>query len=250
VTAVRDEWVLVAVLAFCRIGGCLMLLPGFASARVPTQVRLYLALAATLALLPLVFEDVQRAIPKSREDFAFVVAAEVAAGVLVGLLARIFFIALQFAATAITAFIGFAGTSAAPIEDNEPASPLSALVTLPAVLLFLVMDLHVELVRALCQSYAAMPAGELLAAEQSLGELGAVLRQAFALAVQVSAPFLVYALTVNFLFGVVNKMIPQVPAYFVSVPFVIAGGLALLYVLIGPILLAFAGSFAAWLARG
>ena len=64
-----------------------------------------------------------------------------------------------------------------------------------------------------------------------------------------SAPFLVYALTVNFLFGVVNKMIPQVPAYFVSVPFVIAGGLALLYVLIGPILLAFAGSFAAWLAR-
>lgn len=211
-TALRDEWVLVAVLAFCRIGGCLMLLPGFASARVPAQVRLYLALAATLALLPLVFDDVQRAVPKSRADFALVIAAEVAVGALIGLLARIFFIALQFAATAITAFIGLAGTSTAPIEDSEPASPLSSLITLPATLLFLVMDLHFEVVRALCNSYTAMPAGELLGADPSLAELGAVLRSAFALAVQVSAPFLVYALTVNFLFGVVNKMIPQVPA--------------------------------------
>jgi flagellar biosynthesis protein FliR len=250
VTPGKDECVLVAILAFCRIGGCVMLLPGFASARVPAQVRLYLALAATLALLPLVFEDVQRALPKERADFALVIAAEVGAGALIGLLARVFFLALQFAASAITAFIGLAGSSAAPIEDPEPASPLSALITMPASLLFLVMDLHVEVVRTLCGSYAAMPAGELLGAEQSLGELGAVLRQAFALAVQVSAPFLVYALTVNFLFGVVNKMIPQVPAYFVSVPFVIAGGLALLYVLIAPMLLVFAGSFAAWLAAG
>jgi flagellar biosynthesis protein FliR len=247
--ALRDEWVLVAVLAFCRIGGCIMLLPGFASARVPTQVRLYLALAATLALLPLVVEDVQRALPKERADFALVIAAEVGAGTLIGLLARIFFLALHFAATAIAAFIGFTA-GAAPIEDAESASALSTLLTLPAALLFLLMDLHVEVVRALCNSYAAMPAGELVGAEQSLGELGAVLRQAFALAVQVSAPFLVYALTINFLFGVVNKMIPEVPAYFISVPFVLAGGLALLYVLIAPMLMAFAASFAAWLARG
>ena len=37
---------------FCRIGGCLMLAPGFSTAQIPTQVRLFIALAATLALTP------------------------------------------------------------------------------------------------------------------------------------------------------------------------------------------------------
>ena len=38
---------------FCRIGGCLMLAPGFSNTQIPVQVRLFIALAATLALAPL-----------------------------------------------------------------------------------------------------------------------------------------------------------------------------------------------------
>ena len=37
-------------LAFCRIGGCLMLMPGFSSARIPMRVRLFVAMAASAAL--------------------------------------------------------------------------------------------------------------------------------------------------------------------------------------------------------
>ena len=44
---------LLVFLLFCRIGGCLMLMPGFSSARVPPQVRLFIALAVTLALAPM-----------------------------------------------------------------------------------------------------------------------------------------------------------------------------------------------------
>ena len=33
-------------LAFCRIGGCLMLMPGFSNPRIPVQVRLFMAFAA------------------------------------------------------------------------------------------------------------------------------------------------------------------------------------------------------------
>jgi len=38
---------------FCRIGGCLMLMPGVSSAQIPVQVRLFIAVAVTLALAPL-----------------------------------------------------------------------------------------------------------------------------------------------------------------------------------------------------
>ena len=41
-------------LIFCRIGTCLMLMPGFSSSRIPAQVRLFLSFAITLALSPII----------------------------------------------------------------------------------------------------------------------------------------------------------------------------------------------------
>ena len=48
--------VLAVFAAFCRIGGCIMVLPGFSSFRVPLQIRLFLALAVSMALTPLLWD--------------------------------------------------------------------------------------------------------------------------------------------------------------------------------------------------
>ena len=50
-TAAAEGIVLAAFIAFCRIGGCFLLMPGLASVRVPMQIRLFVAVAATGALL-------------------------------------------------------------------------------------------------------------------------------------------------------------------------------------------------------
>ena len=47
-----------AFVLFCRIGACLMLAPGFSSAQIPAQIRLFVALAVTLTLTPLLLEKV------------------------------------------------------------------------------------------------------------------------------------------------------------------------------------------------
>ncbi len=41
---------------FCRIGACLMLVPGFGSARVPVQVRLFFSLGASVAIFSAIGE--------------------------------------------------------------------------------------------------------------------------------------------------------------------------------------------------
>jgi flagellar biosynthetic protein FliR len=46
---------------------------------------------------------------------------------------------------------------------------------------------------------------------------------------QLSAPFLVYGIVANLLFAILGKLVPQVPSYFISGPFIALGGLALLY---------------------
>ena len=144
-------------LAFCRIGGCLMLMPGFSSARVPVHVRLFIAVAVTLALSPLLVPVLRAALPQATPDAMLaLIVSETVVGALIGLMGRLFFLALQFMATAAAMFIGLTNTGA-PIEDTEPVPAFAALITLTATLLFFLADQHWEVLRALLGSYSALP---------------------------------------------------------------------------------------------
>ncbi|MBN9353898.1 MAG: flagellar biosynthetic protein FliR, partial [Hyphomicrobium denitrificans] len=58
----------------------------------------------------------------------------------------------------------------------------------------------------------------------------------FKLTLQLSAALVVYSVMVNLAFGFLNKMIPQIPSYFVSTPFVVLGGLIILLQIDGGII--------------
>ena len=57
-TATVEGAVIAAFLAFCRIGACFLVMPGLSSVRVPMQVRLFVALAATGGLLVLLWDQI------------------------------------------------------------------------------------------------------------------------------------------------------------------------------------------------
>ncbi len=248
---IGPDTVLLAFVLFCRIGGCLMLMPGFSSSRIPMQVRLFLAVAITLALAPLLVPILQKALPDlSPQRQLALLVSETMIGALVGLMGRLFFMALQFMATAAAMFIGFGTMPGAPIEDTEPAPAFATIVTLTATVLFFLTEQHWEVLRALLSSYSALPVSEFIAIEFSLGKLVDALSSAFLLALQISSPFIVYALIINLTVGIANKLVPQIPVYFISLPFVLAGGLIMLYFTIGETLRLFITGFMAWLAAG
>ena len=70
------------------------------------------------------------------------------------------------------------------------------------------------------------------------------------MSLQVCAPFFVYSLVINFLVGVANKLTPQIPVYFISMPFVLVGGLLLMHASIDEALRLFMSAFISWLAKG
>ena len=249
-TAIGPEIVLATFLLFCRIGACLMVMPGFSSPRVPMRVRLFVAIAVTLALAPLLATKVQAAIPgDSPAAILGLIGSESLVGAIIGLMGRMFFLALEFAGSSITMLIGLSNTADTLIDETEPVSGLTSLITLTAVVLLFVLDLHWEVVRALVESYAAVPVGEALSANFGLVKIVDALDDAFDLALQISAPFIVYSLTVNIMFGILGKLTPQIPVYFISIPFVLAGGGVILYFTSTEFLQIFITGFAAWLAR-
>lgn len=245
-----SEAVLLAFLLFCRIGSCLMLMPGVASPRVPAQVRLFIAIAVTLALTPMLMPELS---PKIRLEPAILlrlVVAETMAGVLIGLLGRLFFLALQFMASALASFIGYAGMPDVAIDDSEPAPAVASLVTVTATVLFFAADLHWEVLRGLVRSYAVVPVERPITPDIGLERLVTAATDAFVLTLQITSPFVVYTFAINLTFGIVNKLTPQLPVYFISLPFVLAGGLLLLYFVIAEVLTLFTVGISGWLQRG
>jgi flagellar biosynthetic protein FliR len=250
VTVIGPQVILATFVMFCRIGACLMLMPGFSSPRVPARVRLFVAVAITLALAPLLTAKVQEALSEDSPVAVLgLVGSEMIVGATFGLMGRMFFLALQFAGASIAMFIGLSNTPDANIEETEPVAGVTSLITMTAVVLLFVTDLHWDVLRALLESYAAVPVAQPLAANFGVIKLVDALSDAFFIALRISAPFLVYSLTVNLMFGILGKLTPQIPVYFISLPFVLAGGGVILYFTCDEFLQLFIKGFSAWLAR-
>jgi flagellar biosynthetic protein FliR len=240
-----------AFVLFCRIGGCLMLAPGFSNAQIPAQIRLFVALAVTLTLTPLLLERVPGAAIGDDPILTLkIVAVESLVGGMIGVLARMFYFALEALAGGASTMLGFANPFGFQIEGDETMAPLATLISLAAIALLFAANLHWELLRGLVASYNVVPIGADFNARLALKQIADALVESFRLALRIASPYVIYELVVNLALAVVNRLTPQIQVFFVATPFVAAGGLLLLYFTIKPAVEAFVSGFGAWLISG
>lgn len=250
-TLLSPDLILGTFLVFCRIGACLMLMPGFSSMRVPAQVRLFIVIGVTLALAPVVLPAVMPLVTGAEPLRIFgLIATETLIGAQIGIIGRIFYLALQTMAHASAMLIGFGAMPGAPVDEMEPIPSLAALVTLAAVALLFIADLHWEIIRGLVVSYETMPPIGFYDARLSLVQLSDRIGDAFMLALRIASPFVVFAFLANFALGVMNKLAQQIPIYFVAMPIVLMAGLLVFYFLSREFLMLFIAGFADWLRTG
>ncbi|MGI6851704.1 flagellar biosynthetic protein FliR [Mesorhizobium sp. 1B3] len=237
------QLVLAAFLAFCRIGACFMVMPGLSSIRVPMQVRLFMAIAVAMAILANVWDLIAPYAQRDPNVVTIFMLSELLIGVLIGLLARLYLLALQFIGSAIAMLIGYGGPGGTAIEEVEPQPALATLISFSALLLLFALDFHHEIVKALLASYRILPPGTLFNPQSALVDVTDTISESFLAMLRLGSPFIAYAILVNLAIGFVNKLTPQIPVYFVSLPFLIAGGLILIYLGIGPFLRLYADGF-------
>lgn len=242
-TSIAEGYVLAAFIAFCRIGGCFLLMPGIASVRVPMQVRLFVAVAATGALLIHLWDQIVPFVDRSPAVLLPTVVSEIMIGALIGLITRVYLLALQFIGAGIAMMIGYSGIGSPGIEEVEPQAPLAGIVSFAALLLLFVFDFHHEVVRALVESYRVAPVNVFFNRQAALVDLTDTLSESFMVMIRLGSPFVAYAILVNLAVGFINKLTPQIPVYFISLPFVIAGGLFLLYFAVPMLLSLFVDGF-------
>jgi flagellar biosynthetic protein FliR len=238
--------VFATLLLFCRVGACLMIAPGLSGAQIPVQVRLFAALGATLALAPMLLGEARLGEPGPIEMSRLLVC-ELLTGAVLGILARLFFSALETLAFAAASLLSLANPFGVEIETNQQTPPLATLVTLGATTMVFVADLHWQIVIAIVDSYRAVPFGSAFDARRSLTEIGGVLGQSFLIAVRVASPIFLYSVIVNFALALVNRVTPQIAIFFIAPPFILAGGGGLLYFTIRGQIAEFTAAFSGWL---
>jgi len=228
-----------------------MLIPGFSSPRVDVQVRLFIAIGIALALTPLQVADIEPLVAKATPlDLFFVIGSETLKGLLIGLLGRFFFIAIETISMAIAMSIGLSANLGAPVNEDEPLPAIVALITLCATMLVFVTDLHWEIFRGLAASYNILPVREPFATRIGLVQLTDSASKTFSLALRIGSPFLIFSIVANIALGLTNKLVPQVQVSFLGGPFLIVGGLFILYITAKPSLSLFMGAFGSWLLGG
>lgn len=250
-SALTPTVVLTAFVVFCRIGGCLLVVPGFSSPRVPVRARLFVAIAISLALTPMLQAEVQPAVADAQPvTLLGLMVSESLKGVLIGLLGRFFFLALETMSIAIANAIGLVSPLGTPMEMEEQAPTISSLISLAAVLLIFVTDLHWELFRGLSASYTVLPVHQGFDTRVGLVQLTDQASKTFLFTLRIAAPFLVFSVVANIAIGLVNKLVPQVPVSFLAPPFLLAGGMVILYFVARPALDLFIAGFGGWLRSG
>ncbi len=235
--------VLALFLAFCRIGGCMMVLPGFSSARLAPQIRLFASVAVSMAVLPVLWDTIYPQVSSSPRIFLMMIGTELAIGFVIGLIARYYVIGLQFTGTVISMMIGFNSPPASDILEDTSENQLVNLISFSGLMILFMLDFHHQIFRALVDSYQVMPMGGRFNPQDSLITLTDTLKATFFIMLRLSSPFIIYGMVFNVSIGLVNKLAPQIPIYFISVPYMLMGGIALMYFGISSLLRQFASGF-------
>ncbi|MDQ0419781.1 flagellar biosynthetic protein FliR [Peteryoungia aggregata LMG 23059] len=235
--------VLVLFAIFCRIGACIMTLPGFSSARISMTIRFFLAFAVSMAMTPLLFDTIYPRVSAAGSSLVVVIVAELLIGIMYGLVPRFYVLGLQFTGSAISMAIGLNTPGASDVLEDTPDNQMTSLISFAGLLVLFMLDFHHVVFRALVDSYTVMPLGGMPDSQKMLITLTDTLSQTFMIMLRLASPFLIFGLMFNFAVGLVNKLAPQVPVFYISTPYLLLGGLLLVYFTIGAMVMQFGQYF-------
>jgi flagellar biosynthetic protein FliR len=191
-----------------RLSGLMLFAPFFSSAVIPTRVKAILVLALTLVLYPTVGRDLSA---HTIADWPILVFTEFLIGAGMGIATNAVFEAVQMAGQVLGVQMGYSLINILDPQTQVDTTVVAMFYQSIVMLLFLRMDVHYWLLRAIGNSYLYMPPGTTHLS--SLFTL-AVLKiggQVFGLGIQIAAPVLSATLIADIVLGLLGKASPQLP---------------------------------------
>jgi flagellar biosynthetic protein FliR len=225
------QWTLSQFSAFAlmliRVSVVMVTAPILGNTRIPTQVKIALALVITL-LLYLTVHPAPLAEPRNVLSLAGAVAGEIFAGLIVGYTAYLLFSGIQMAGQVVDIQIGFGLVNVLDPSGGQQVSILGEFYYLIAMLFFLAVDGHHALIKALGDSFQLLPAGSIAWLDQAAKAgplLSGFFTKLFIIAFQVAAPSIAVLFLTNLSMGLLSRTLPSMNVFVVGMPLNVMVGL-------------------------
>ena len=235
------------MLVFARVGTMVMLMPGLGERFVLNRAKLAIAVFLALLLMPVARPLMQ--VPSDPGLLMSLLISEILIGAILGLSARLIMAALQTAGVIMANQIGLGFATAVDPAMGQQNPSIGNFLSILGITLVLVTDLHHLAIAAIHNSYTMLPPG----AYPSVGDASALGLQAvskgFSIAVQMSAPFIVFGLLFNLGLGVLARLMPQFQVFFLGAPASILIGMAILAAIVSVMMTVFLGELGSFLKQ-
>lgn len=209
-------------LVLARVLGLFMGAPIFSHREIPRRYWMLLAGGVAVGILPGISPE---ALPADGAAVAWAMLGEVAVGFSIGLLARLTIAGFQLAGQLIGFQAGFAIAQAFDPDSGVQSPLLAALHVNLVTVLFLLLDGHHMLIRALAASYNGFPLGAHLDASFLAEVLISASGTMFEVGARVAAPVTGVLLLANATIGFLNRLMPQLGIFNIGFPMTVAAGL-------------------------
>ncbi len=219
------------ILIFTRLGAMIMILPALGENTIPPRIRITLIGLFSLLIYSVVRETLP-VMPASPFLLGGLIVREVLIGVMIGGTARLLMSALHVAGTVIAFQGGLAAAQSFDPNQGVQSALVSSFLSILGVTLIFATGLHHLLIGAMRNSYFIFPAGETLQVSDFATLVVDIVASSFKLGVQLSAPFIVYGLIFNIGLGIIARLMPQLPVFFIGMPVnILVGFIILMFVL-------------------
>lgn len=223
-------------IVFTRLGAMVMVLPGFSFNAVNARFRLLLALGMTLVLFPVITPHIPP-FPIAGMDVVVIVLMEVLVGALLGLGVRVLLSAMSVAGDVISSSAGLQAAQAFDPNAGSQSTAPAQFLTMLGVLIFFGINLHHTMITALIESYSIFPPGmaPMDMQDATYGLLKAT-THALDLGLRLSAPVAVSGFLAYVGFGLLNRLVPNIQVFFVTMPLTLWLGVFVLGLSLGGML--------------
>lgn len=219
-------WVSSFLLPLFRIAAVLMVMPIIGTQLVPQRIRLYMALAITLLLVPVLPEMPQ--IEMLSLQSILLIAEQIIIGAMLGFSLQLFFHIFVFAGQLVSMQMGLGFASMMDPATGVSVPVLGQFLLMLVSLLFLAMNGHLVVFEVLTESFATLPVGQSLEVGNYAvvaGRLSWVMGAALLLVLPAVSALLV----INISFGVMTRAAPQLNIFTIGFPLTLVMGLLIFW---------------------
>jgi flagellar biosynthesis protein FliR len=191
-----------------RVSGLMLFAPFFSNAVIPPRIKVILVIAMTTVLYP-VFSPRLQTLDLSK--WPMIVCSETVLGLAIGVTTFAVFEGVQIAGQMLSIQMGYSLVNILDPNTQVESTVVAFFHQSMAMLIFLSLDVHHWILRALAHSFDYLPPGTMTLnprfAQTVLHE-GAIILE---LGIQIAAPVLAATLIMDLVLGLLGKASPQMP---------------------------------------